>query len=394
MSWLPLKSYREDIRKIATVTGTRAEYGILRPVLRAIKADPKLNLALIVTGMHLSEEFGGTVKEIERDGFKIEARVEMLHTKDTGAAMAKSIGKCMSKMADVLERLKPDILLLLGDRAEMLAGAVAASYMGIPIAHIHGGDVSGSVDEPVRHAITKLAHIHFPGTKKSAKRIIRMGEEPSRVFVVGTPSLDTILKERLPKQDEIARKYCLDLSKPILLVLQHPVVTDADDAAIQMKETLDAVVELKYQTTLIYPNADAGGRRMIRVIKKYERWPFIKSFKSIPYTDFLSVMKIASVMVGNSSCGIIESPSFHLPVVNIGTRQDGRERSTNVIDVGYDKEEIKAAIKKALHDKVFKQKIRKCKNPYGDGKASRRIAKVLSKIKITPELLQKKLAYR
>jgi len=381
------------MRKIAVVTGTRAEYGIFRPVLKAIKADPRLDLALIVTGMHLSEEFGCTAKEIEKDGFKISANVEMLHAKDTGAAMARSIGKCVHEMANVLEGIKPDVLLILGDRAEMLASAAAASYMGIPIAHLHGGEVSGGVDEPVRHAISKLAHIHFPTTKNSAKRLVKMGEEPSRIFVAGAPSLDTILNEKLPKRDELAKKYRLDPSKPILLVIQHPIVTEADKAAAQMRETLGAIVELKQQTILVYPNADAGGRRMIKVIKKYGKCPFIRSFKSIPYTDYLGLMRMASVMVGNSSSGIIEAPSFHLPVVNIGGRQRGRERSTNVIDVGYDRREITRAVKKALYDKKFREKVRNCRNPYGDGRASQRIVKVLSKIKITPRLLQKRITY-
>jgi UDP-N-acetylglucosamine 2-epimerase (non-hydrolysing)/GDP/UDP-N,N'-diacetylbacillosamine 2-epimerase (hydrolysing) len=381
------------MRKIAVVTGTRAEYGIFRPVLKAIKASPKLDLALIVTGMHLSEEFGGTAKEIEKDGFKIDANVEMLHTGDTGAAMARSIGKCVHEMANVLEGTKPDVLLLLGDRAEMLAAATAASYMGVPIAHLHGGEVSGGVDEPVRHAISKLAHIHLPTTEKSAERIIKMGEERSRVFIVGAPSLDTILNEKLPKRAELAKKYRLDPSKPILLVIQHPIVTEANEAAAQVKETLEAIVKLKHQTIVIYPNADAGGRRMIKVIKKYGGYPFVRSFKSIPYADYLGLMRMASVMVGNSSSGIIEAPPFHLPVVNIGSRQRGRERSTNVIDVGYNRREIIKAVGKALHDAKFRERVRKCKNPYGDGKASQRIVKVLSKIKITPQLLQKRITY-
>ena len=381
------------MRKIAVVTGTRAEYGILKPVLKAIKACPRLDLVLMVTGMHLSKEFGYTIKEIRKDGFKIDAKVEMLYTEDTGAAMAKSIGKCIQKMTEMLERIKPDFIVLLGDRAEMLAGAVAASYMGIPIAHLHGGEVSGSVDDSVRHAITKLAHIHFPATQESANRIIKMGEDPSKIFIVGAPSLDTILNEKPPERAELSKRYGLDLAKPILLVLQHPVVTEADEAARQIKETLDAIVELKHQTILIYPNADAGGRRMIKVIKKYEKYPFIKSFKSIPYTDYLGLMKVVSVMIGNSSSGIIEAPSFHLPVVSIGTRQKGRERSTNVIDVGYDRGEIVKAVKKALCDRKFRAKVKKCKNPYGDGKASQRIVKVLSKIEITPKLLQKRITY-
>lgn len=379
------------MKKIAVVTGTRAEYGILKPVMKAVKLRLKLNLSLIVTGMHLSKEFGYSVSEIEKDGFKIDAKVSMLHIEDTGAAMAKSIGQCVRKMVRAFEKIRPDIVVLLGDRAEILAAAIAATYMNLPIAHLHGGELSGSVDNLVRHAISKLAHIHFPATKGSAERLIKMGEDPERIFVVGAPALDTILSERLLSSAELSKKYGLDVSKPILLVLQHSVVTEANEAANQMKQTLDAIVGLKHQTVLIYPNADAGGRRMIKVIKRYGRYPFIKSFKNIPFVDYLSLMKVASVMIGNSSSGIIEAPSFHLPVVNIGTRQKGRERSTNVIDVNYDRRAITQAIKKALYDKKFRAKVKKCRNPYGDGNAAQRIVKVLSKTEITPKLLQKKI---
>ena len=381
------------MRKIAVVTGTRAEYGILRPVLKAIERNPRLDLALIATGMHLSREFGYTIEEIKKDGFRIDAKVKMLHAEDTGAAMAKSIGECVWKMTEALTRIKPNFLVLLGDRGEMLAGAVAATYIGIPIAHIHGGDVSGSVDDSVRHAITMLAHIHFPATERSTNRIIKMGEDPSRIFIVGAPALDTVLNKKLSTPAELSKKYNLDLSGPILLVLQHPLVTEADEATDQIKETLNAIVELKNQTILIYPNADAGGRRMIKVIKKYKKYPFIKSYKSIPYVDYLGLMKVVSVIVGNSSSGIIESPSFHLPVVNIGKRQKGRERSTNVIDVGYEEREIVKAIKKALCDEKFRAKVKKCRNPYGDGKAGIRIAKILNKVEITPKLIQKRVFY-
>jgi len=381
------------MRKIAVITGTRAEYGIFKSVLREIETNPELDLSLIVIGMHLSTEFGYTVKEIEEDGFKIEAKIAVLHSGDTGAAMSKSIGKCMVRTANALEKIKPDVLLILGDRSEMLLGAVSATYMGIPIAHIHGGDISGNVDEPVRHAITKLTHIHFTATKESADRIIKMGEEPWRVHVVGAPGLDLILNEKMPEPREITRKYGLDLSKPILLVVQHSVITEADDAPNQIRETLEAISELGYQTILIYPNADAGGRRMIEVIREYEKYPFIRTFRSILHKEYLSLMKLASVIVGNSSGGIIEAPSFRLPVINIGTRQRGRQRAENVIDVDYDKEEIKMAIQKALYDEKFKEKVKNCKNFYGDGKAGKRIAKILSEIKIDKRLLEKRMTY-
>jgi UDP-hydrolysing UDP-N-acetyl-D-glucosamine 2-epimerase len=220
-----------------------------------------------------------------------------------------------------------------------------------------------------------------------------MGEDPANIFVVGAPGLDSILNEELIEPKKIAKSYMLDLSKQILLVVQHPVTTEVDDASHQIRETLEAISELKHQTILIYPNADAGGRKMIEVITGYEKYPFIKTFKSIPHKEYISLMKIASVMVGNSSSGIIETSSFGLPVVNIGSRQAGRERAENVIDVDYDKERIKTAIKKSLYDENFKEKVKKCKSPYGNGKAGVRIADVLNKIKIDKKLLQKKLTY-
>lgn len=381
------------MKRIAVITGTRAEYGIFKPVLQAIETNPRLKLSLIVVGMHLAAEFGYTVKEIDNDHFKIDSKIDVLHLKDTGVAMARSIGECIAKMADSLDRIKPDILLVLGDRSEMLAGAVAATYLGVSIAHIHGGDISGNVDEPVRHAITKLAHIHFPATKESAARIIKMGEEPWRVRVVGAPGLDSALSKELPEPKQMAEKYGLDTSKPIILVVQHSLVTEAEDAANQIRETLNAIVELGYQTIMIYPNADAGGRRMIEEIKEYEGYPFIKTFNSIPHEEYLSLMKLASLMVGNSSSGIIEAPSFGLPVVNVGTRQVGRQRSENIIDVGYNKEQIKKAINKALFDEKFKQKARNSQSIYGDGKAGKRIADILSETRINKRLLLKRMTY-
>lgn len=383
----------DRMRKIAVITGTRAEYGIFRSVLREIKANPELDLSLIVIGMHLSDEFGYTVKEIERDGFTVDAKINILHTEDTGAAMAQSIGKSVVKTAKALGKIKPDILLIVGDRSEMLVGAVSATYMGIPIAHIHGGDISGNVDEPVRHAITKLAHIHLAATEESASRIIKMGEEPWRVHVVGAPGLDSILNEKMPEPSEVAGKYGLDLSKPVLLVVQHSVITEAEDASNQIRQTLEAIRELGYQTVLVYPNADAGGRRMIDVIKEYEKYPFLETYKSLPRDEYLGLMRIAGVMVGNSSSGIIEAPSFGLPVVNIGRRQAGRQRAENIIDVDYDKKEIIKAIQYALEDEEFREKAKNCKNFYGDGKAGTRIAKVLSQVKTDRRLLEKRMTY-
>jgi UDP-hydrolysing UDP-N-acetyl-D-glucosamine 2-epimerase len=380
------------MRKILYISGSRADYGLMRETLFKIKKHPNLDLEIVVTGMHLMPEFGKTINEIKKDRFKIH-KINAIYEEDNKESMAKFLGKFIVILLKKIKKIKPDILLLLGDRAEMLGGAIVGAYLTIPTFHIHGGEVTSTVDEPVRHAITKLSHIHLVATKNSAKRIIKTGEDPWRVFVVGAPGLDSILNKKLISPKEIAKKYGLNLSKPILLVIQHPVTTELDDAGRQMKETMEAIKELGYQTIIIYPNADAGGRKMIKVIKKYEKYPFIKSFKSIPHQEYLSLMKIASVMVGNSSSGIIEAPSLHLPVVNIGKREEGRERAENVIDVNYNREEIKRAIKKAIYDKKFKKKVKKCKNPYGNGKAGIKIVKILNEIKLDKKLLQKKMTY-
>ena len=383
------------MKKIAVVTGSRAEYGILYPVLKAIEAHPDLRLSLVVTGMHLLPEFGYTVREIENSGFKVDARVDMLLGSDTLGAMAKSVGMGIIGMAQTWEQLNPDIILVPGDRGEPLAATVAGAYMSIPVAHIHGGDaaIGSNIDDSNRYAITKFAHIHFPATGTSAERIIKMGEDEWRVHPVGSPALDVILNESLFSAEALTEKFGLNLSQPLILVVQHSVTTQDDDAAAQMKETLEAVAGTGYPAVLMYPNADAGGRRMIEVIKEYENFNFITTFKSLPRKEYLSLMKAASVMVGNSSSGIIEAPSLGLPAVNIGIRQEGRERGENVIDVGHNNREIVTGIEKALTDEEFLKAVKKCQSPYGDGKTGPRIAEILSQTEITPQLLQKKMTY-
>ncbi len=382
------------MRKIAVVTGTRAEYGILKLVLRAIETNLGLELLLVVTGMHLSHEFGNTIDDIIKDGFKISTKVDMLPVNDTSASMAKSVGQGIIGMVDAWEQLKPDIILVLGDRVEPLAATIAGVYMNIPVAHIHGGDRSkAGIDEFTRHAVTKLAHIHFPATKKSAERIIKMGEESWRVHTVGSPALDDILNESIIPPHALAVRFKINLSKPVILVLQHPVTTQVDEATKQMRETLDAIVEVGCTTIIIYPNADAGGRGMIELIKEYENYHFITTFKNLPRKEYIGLLRVSSVLVGNSSSGIIDAPSFGLPVVNIGIRQDGRERGNNVIDVEHDKGKIVEAIDKAITDKELLKEVRSCESPYGDGKASERIAELLGSVEITPQLLQKRITY-
>jgi UDP-hydrolysing UDP-N-acetyl-D-glucosamine 2-epimerase len=377
-------------RKILYITGTRADYGLMRSVLFEIDKNPEMELELAVTGMHLMGEFGKTINEIKEDGFKINV-LSVVFEEDNKYSMANFVGKLIQLLTGLVKKVKPDIILLLGDRGEMLAGAVVGAYLNIPTAHLHGGEVTSTVDEYARHAITKLVNLHLPATKKSAERIIKMGENPDHVFVVGAPGLDAIMTMHLIKKDEIALKYDLNLYEPLLLVLQHPVTLESEKSSKQMVETLKAIQDLKYQTILVYPNADAGGREIIKLIEKYEKLPFVKTFKSIPRRDYLSLMNVANVLLGNSSSGIIEAPSFKLPAVNIGTRQEGRERASNIIDADYNAEEIKNAVNKALYDEEFKAKLNECENPYGDGKTSLKVTEILSKITLNKELLEKRL---
>jgi len=376
------------------LTGTRAEYGLLKPVMHTIKNDSQLELSIITAGMHLSKEFGYSINEIIKDGFKINEKVSMNPKEDTGHSMVESIGIGLVGMANAFDKIKPDLLLVLGDRIEALAGVIAAAYMNIPIAHIHGGDSTrAGLDESARHAITKFAHIHFTVTKKSAERVGKMGEDDWRIFIVGAPGLDTILNINYLSKDEIEKRFNLENEKPFIIFLQHAVSTEPEKAEAQAVETLEALNELSIQTVAIYPNSDAGGRKIISQIKKYEKNGFFKSFKNLPQIEYLSLLKYANVLVGNSSSGIIESSSFNLPVVNIGIRQDGRERSNNVLDVDYDKTQIKKAIEKALYDDSFREIVNKSINPYGEGKASSAIVKVLKELEISPKLLQKKISY-
>jgi len=382
------------MRKICVLTGSRAEYGLLKPIMLAIKNHPKLELSTIVTGMHLSKEFGYSLNEIKKDGFEINEKVEMNQKEDTGFSVATSIGTGIKGIAKALNRVKPDIFMILGDRSEALAGAITAAYMNIPVAHIHGGDSArAGVDESARHAITKFAHIHFPATKKSAERILKMGECKDMIFVTGAPCLDTILHLKLLEKREIEKKFKLVLKKPFILLVQHSVSTEPEKAEEQITQTLEAIKKLKHQTVIIYPNSDAGGRNIIKKLKEYEKLPFIRTFKNLSQKEYLSLLKYASVMVGNSSSGIIESSSFNIPVVNIGRRQEGRERSGNVIDASHNKDNIIFAIKKALYDEDFNKIVKGCKNQYGNGHTSEKIIKILNEIDISQKLLRKKIIY-
>ncbi|KGM96432.1 UDP-N-acetylglucosamine 2-epimerase [Clostridium novyi A str. 4552] len=380
-------------RKIAVITGTRADYGIYYSVLKAIENHKDLELSLIVCGMHLSPEFGMTIEEIQKDGFKIDDKIDTILSSDSGSAMAKSIGITLMGLTQSLERINPDILLILGDRGEMIAGALAAVHMNIPVAHIHGGEVTGTVDESIRHSITKLAHIHFSANEDSKERIIKMGEEAKNVYVVGAPGIDYIKNTKYLTREEVLKRFNLRDDK-IFMMTQHPVTTENHMVSNQIEETLSAVAKIGIQTVISYPNSDNGGREIIKVIEKYrEKYDFLKVFKNLSQVEYLSLLNTADVMIGNSSSGIIEAPSFKLPVVNIGTRQQGRLRACNIVDVSYSKKEILEAINKVLYDEEFRKNLEKCENPYGDGQAGTKIAEILSKVQINSGLIQKRITY-
>lgn len=380
------------MKKIACITGTRAEYGAMSSVLREIDKSRDFDLYVIATGMHLMPEFGMTINEIKKHKYKLYV-VNVVYEKDILSSTPKFISRFLSGLTDKLSEIRPDMILLTGDRAEMLAGAIAGQYLNIPVAHLSGGDLTGHVDDSVRHAITKLSDFHFPTNERSKETIIKMGEAEERVHLVGATSIDNIRNKEIPEKEKIAKKYDLDISKPYIIALQHPVINEIDDVEKHTKNMMDAIVDLKIQSVVIYPNADAGGRKIIKVIDQYENYSFIKIAKNVEYKNYLGLLKYTSAIVGNSSSAIIESPSFGIPAINIGTRQIGRLRAENVIDIGYKEEEIVKAIEKTLNDETFKSRCRQCKSPYGDGTAGKKIAKILSELNSKNKLRKKKTSF-
>jgi GDP/UDP-N,N'-diacetylbacillosamine 2-epimerase (hydrolysing) len=371
-------------RKIAVVTGTRAEYGLLYWIIKGIHEDPGLELQLIVTGMHLSNEFGNTVEDIQKDGFPIADRIEMLLASDSGVSTAISMGIGITGFARTYERLRPDIILVLGDRFEIFSAVAAAVPLRIPVAHIHGGEgTEGVMDEQFRHAITKMSSVHFPATKRYADRIIQMGERPDRVYCFGAPGLDNIHRLKLLNRKEIIRELGLPEKGKTGVVTFHPETIDNFPVESQVRELLNALPEIRdIFWGITMSNADPGGRAIQALLEKFvlENGSKAKMFASLGQLRYLSLLKHADLMVGNSSSGIVEAPSFRLPVVNIGDRQGGRSRSENIIDVpACRKKDIVKAINKATGDD-FKRSLKGLKNPYGKGNASEKIVKALKTI--------------
>lgn len=384
------------MRKICIVLGSRANYSSIKSVMRAVKEHPDLTLQVVAGASAILDRYGNVVNVVEQDGFTVDERVYMIIEGETPVTMAQSTGLGLIELARVFDRLKPDVVITVGDRFETMATAVASAYMNIPLAHTMGGEVTGTIDESVRHAITKLAHIHFPANKQAAERIVKMGELPEHVYDVGCPRMDLIseLAEKHKDMNDSAFMAKdgvgaeIDLSKPYLVVMQYPVTTEYGQGEQQIMETLMALEELKIPTVMLWPNADAGSDDVARGMRKFREThecEYIRFYKNLPTQVFIPLMMHCACMVGNSSSGIRETSFLGVPAVNIGTRQSGRDHDTNVITTGYDKKEIVEAIKKQIAHGKYPQS-----HLYGDGKTGKRIADILATAQVS---VQKRLTY-
>ena len=378
-------------RKILLVTERRADYTKLRPILEEISKSKKLQYYLVVTGSHLLKEHGLTINEIKSDGFKITETFSMFkkRRKDTGTEMTRSFSRAVMNLSNIIEKIKPDIIFTGFDIGANFAAAIIGAHTNIVVAHMEGGEVTGTIDESIRHATTKFAHIHFTSNQDASNRLIKMGELPRYVFTVGNTSLDGINKLKKISKHVLEKKYELNLNKPLVIILQHTVTSELETTQENILQTIDAVKELNIQTIIIYGNADAGSQKIAKVIKNLK----IKQYMTIPYYDYIGLLKHASVLVGNSSSGIIEAPFLHVPSINVGTRQNGRFRAESIIDVQYNKDEIKKSIKKAIMDTDFLMNVKSCKSLYGNGNSAKKIVKILEKIDLKKIPIQKKMTY-
>lgn len=394
-------------RTIAVFTGNRAEYGLQFPILKAIDRHPDLDYRLLVSGAHLDPDFGRTLSEIESDGFRVAAEVKIDMPADTLYATAQAIGSGVLSMSQALDRLRPDMLVVYADRFEGFAAVIAGTQMNVPTAHVEGGDLTegGALDDSVRHAMTKLAHLHFTTNEQATTRVLAMGEERWRVHTVGFPAIDLIQEGRFAKPGEIVDRLGIDLDRPLVLFTQHSVTTEFDQASDQLEPSLRALERLAaegVQVIATYPNNDAGGRR---IVADLDAWvgrgrPGIQLHRSLGRHLYHGVLALARdpncriACAGNSSSGIKETPAFGCPTVNIGSRQKGRVRSTNVVDAGYRADDIYRAVRKCLDDGAFRLAARDAPNPYGQGDAGIKIARILAETQLTPALLRKGMTLR
>ena len=375
------------MRRIFLVVERRADYSRFKPILEKLREDSFFQIHLAVTGICLLERHGKDINYIRDDGFTINAEIPMFRAgnPDTGAEMVRSMARVMGGLVDELEKAKPDIVLSGFDIGANFAVTVAAAHMNIPVAHIQGGELTGSIDESLRHAMSKFAHIHFPATEDAKQRLVRLGENPDFIHVVGCPSLDVLVQTPTIPREEIEKEFGLDFKKPVLLMIQHPVTTENLDSFNQIQNTIKAIRELGLQTVCLLPNNDAGKAKIVEELERSG----LKYIPSLSTLKFVNLYRNVSCLVGNSSSGIHETPTMKIPAVNIGTRQFGRERAANVIDSDYDWRNIKAAIEKAVYDEEFRAMVRKIENPYGDGHSAQKIVSVLKNVNLKG-IIQKK----
>lgn len=379
---------------ISVFTATRAEYGLLKPIITKLTKVQEFDVRIVVSGAHLSPDFGYTYKEIEEDGFKIDKKIDILLSSDDTSAISKSMGLALISFSDYFSTLEPDLLLVLGDRYESLAVSIAAMNEKIPIAHLHGGEkTQGAVDDVIRHAITKLSYIHFTSTREYKNRVIQLGEHPDRVYEVGAIGIENILNEKLLSREELEKSLGVKLGEQYAVATYHPVTLEKNTSESQVRDLLDVCIKRK-DICFIFTkaNADEDGRKINKILEEYSKYENIKVYSSLGMKRYLSALKYAKFVIGNSSSGILEAPSFKIATINIGDRQKGRLRASSVIDVENDKKSIEDAINLAL-SKDFEQRLKTTVNPYGDGNTSSKIIDILKKYMLEGKIDLKKEFY-
>ena len=378
--------------KLLFITGSRGEWGYIRPILRLCDRSPQFKYSICATNMHLLPSFGLSVEDIEADGFKVDYSIYMSLDGYNHTTQVKSLGICLCSLADVIANSRPDWIVLAGDRGEQLMGALAGAFCYIPVAHIQAGELSGNIDGMTRHAIGKFAHLHFASNEDAAERLVRLGEEPFRVHNVGAPQVDELAQGLYTPKAALEQAHGIDFGRPFLLVVQHPVTEEFEQAAEQIDVTMRALRQFDLPKIVILPNNDAGSLMIREGIDRHRHGEF-HAFANLRREDYLGIMRLAAGMIGNSSSGLLEAPSFKLPAVNLGRRQHRRLQGPNVINVPFEEPAIVAGLRRALSPEFRAELQHNCHNPYGDGRSSERILNLLRETEVTEKILVKNLTY-